>query len=620
MAFRFRFSLGIYRRLLHLLPAQFQGRFATQMEEDFADLLASRTSRGPIVGRASAWRRALVDLARTTARERRHGSAVSGLTLDIKEATRRLARTPWFTATVVLTLGIGLAVATLTFSIVDGLWMRPLPYADPDRLAATFTSLTADQFLGVSQQTSAFEGTAGYFQGGPALILPASGEAETLFTRQALVTSGFLETLGVKPLLGASTFDDAPGADAAVILTHRLWVSRFGADRAIVGQFATFQDRPRRVIAVLGPDFTFPTGIPALAPDVLTRLEVKPPAAGRWSTILRLQPDVSMKQAADVVGGILTSTSAAPGQVEMWRSRGDPAVHPLSESLIGEYVGLMMQLLLAGVCFLLLIATANLAHLLIAKSAGRAREVAVRRALGARRVEIVRLLVLDGLLLSVAGGLVAWALSVWAFGAVRSLVPAAIPRATQLALDSRVLVGGIAFTLVVGLLAGLLPAIQLSRPSTEDLLQRGGRGASRRARLGKILIALEAALAVVLVAGAGLMLNSFVRLMRVDTGFHTDGVLQMNVVVPSALNEPGAHDYLNRAIDRLRTLPFVTAVGTTDMPPLTTASRGVSLHGGAAPEQGLQGDLRTVSPGYFATLGIRMVEGREFERDRPAER
>jgi putative ABC transport system permease protein len=261
----------------------------------------------------------------------------------------------------------------------------------------------------------------------------------------------------------------------------------------------------------------------------------------------------------------------------------------------------------------LLVASANLAHLLIARNAGRAREVAVRRALGARRVEIVRLLLFDGVLLSVAGGLVAWALSVWAFGAVRSLVPALIPRATRLALDARVLAGGFAFTLVVGLLAGLLPAIQLSRPSTEDLLQRGGRGASRRARLGKVLIAVEAALAVVLVAGAGLMLNSFVRLTRVDAGFQADGVLQMNVVVPSALNEAGAHDYLNRALDRLRALPFVSAVGTTDLPPLTTAGRGLTFQGGAAPANGLQGDVRTVSPGFFGTLGIRMIEGREFD-------
>ena len=206
-------------------------------------------------------------------------------------------------------------------------------------------------------------------------------------------------------------------------------------------------------------------------------------------------------------------------------------------------------------------------------------------------------------------------LSLWTFRLVQALIPAVLPRSGFISLDGRVLLGGLAFTLFVGVLSSVLPAIRLSRPGAADLLQRGGRsGASGRARLGKVLVALETGLAVVLVAGGSLMLTSFVRLMRTDVGFRPNGVLQVNVRTASALSDEASREYVRSVRERIRALPFVQSVGIADMRPIAMSSRGQDLHGEGSPKDKVSTDWRTVSPDYFRTLGIRVVAGREFAR------
>ena len=449
--------------------------------------------------------------------------------LDAREATRRLIRTPLFTAGVVCTLGVALAVAMLTFAIVDGVWLRPLPYTNPDRLVSiSLYSISSADLAAVENERATFTAVGGYSVGFPPLILPGD---EPLVIRQAVVTTNFLEVLGVRPLLGASRLSD-PAAAPEVFLTHHLWMQRFGGDPAIVASLVAFEDRSRRVAGVLPADFLIPNSIPDLMPDVLTTPESPP--QGRWiRAIGRLADPVTTPQASAVV-----DRDAPPQLPANARRSTDPSVQPLSATLIGDYVSNIMRLLIGGVGILLLIASANLTHMLIARGSGRAREVAVRRALGARRFELVRLIMFEGLLLAIAGGFVAAVLSLWTFRLVQALIPAVLPRSGFISLDGRVLLGGLAFTLLVGVLSSVLPAIRLSRPGAEDLLQRGGRsGASGRARLGRVLIALETGLAVVLVAGGSLMLTSFVRLMRTDVGFRPDGVLQVNVRTASALSD-----------------------------------------------------------------------------------
>ncbi|HKV99077.1 MAG TPA: FtsX-like permease family protein [Vicinamibacterales bacterium] len=527
--------------------------------------------------------------------------------LDVKEATRRLIRTPLFTAAVVSTLGAGLAVAMLTFAIVDGVWLRPLPFTDPDGLVSISPySISPADLLALENERATFAGVAGYSLSFPALVLPGD---EPLVIRQAIITPNFLELLGVRPLLGAARLSDPAAGTPEVYLTHRLWMQRFGGDPAVVGSQIAFEDRSRRVAGVLPADFLFLTTIQELMPDVLAT-PVEPLQGRALRAIGRLAGGVTTAQASAVVDRD-APPRLPPNALVM--QRRDPPVQSLSATFVGDYVTNIMRLLIGGVGILLLIASANLTHMLIARGSGRAREVAVRRALGARRFELVRLIMLEGLLLAIAGGFVAALLSVWTFRFVQALIPNVLPRSGFISIDGRVLAGGLMFTLFVGVLSSLLPAIRLSRPGTADLLQRGGRGgASGRARLGKILIALEAGLAVVLVAGGSLMLTSFVRLMRSDIGFRPGGVLQVNVRSPTALRDLASREYVRAVRDRVRSLPFVQSVGLADMRPIARASRGEDLHGEGSPKDKVSADWRTVSPDYFRTLGIRVVAGREF--------
>ena len=423
MAPRFTFSRAMYRLLLSLLPASFRRRFGPDMEDDFAELMAAKTAEQPIAGRVRGWRVAVADLARTSSRERAHAT-LAAIRLDVKEAARRLVRTPAFTLGVVATLGVGLAVATLTFAIVDGVWLRPFPYLDPDRVVMVSRyGLTTDELASIRAERGIFTDLGGYNVSFAPLTLLGD---EPQMLRQALVTPNFLEVLGVRPALGQPRFDDPGTGDREVMLSHRLWTQRFGSDPAIVGRRVAFEDGPRQVVGVLAPDFFFPTPIQALMPDVLTVLDAATPKPDRWIRgIGRLQPGVTAARASAVVDAIVQRPD-----IPAWRLRPPSAlsVRSLTDETVGDYVRNMMALLFGGVGVLLLIASLNLMHMLVARGLGRAREVAVRRALGARRVELVRLFLLEALMLAAAGGVLGWLLSLWTFDFVRALVPAALVR------------------------------------------------------------------------------------------------------------------------------------------------------------------------------------------------
>jgi predicted permease len=610
VASRFTFSRGLYRLLLRTLPASFRRRFGADMEEDFAELMASSTGGRPIAGRVRGWRLAVADLARTSSRERGR-AAFGAIRLDLKDATRRLARSPLFTISVVGTLGVGLAVVILTYAIVDGVWLRPLPYADPDRLVTSTLTWSVGDYLAVAREQDVFADVAGYSLSYPPLVLLGD---ESRVLKQALVTPNFLQVLGVQPVLGVPRLEDGTDGEPGVVLPYSLWVQGFGGDPAIIGRGLQFEDHTRRVIAVLGPDFVFPASIQPLAPDVLTVLPLSSSATGRWlRAIGRLRPAASLTLAAATVNRVAPPPPPSPGgPLERWRVEGTPPVRPIADSMVGT-TRTMMALLIGSVGFLLLIASANLMHMLIARGTARAREIGVRRALGARRSQLVRLVLIESLLLVSAGGLVGWALSIWSIDAVRALVPSTLPRAAFIMLNGRVFAGAAAFTIGLGLLSGMLPAIHLSRPGAEDLLQRGGRGGtSSRARLGRLLIAIETALAVVLVAGAGLMLNSLIRLAGADTGFSSAGVLQINVRVPASLTDHAGHEFVDRVRDRLQTLPFVRATAVSDAQPIFAGTRLGDLLGEGSSAGKVDSDWRAVSPDYFRTLGIRLIEGREF--------
>jgi len=609
MAPRFVLSRAMYRLLLSLLPATFRRRFGPDMEEDFAELMAAKTAEQPIAGRVRGWRVAVADLARTSSRERGHAT-LAAIRLDVKEAVRRLVRTPAFTLGVIATLGVGLAVATLTFAIVDGVWLRPLPYLDPDRVVMVSSyGLSTAEFASVRAERATFTDVTGYSWSFAPLTLLGD---EPQMLRQTLVTPNFLEVLSVRPALGQPRFDDPGTGDREVMLSHRLWTQRFGSDPAIVGRRVMFEDGPRQVVGVLAPDFFFPAPNQILMPDVLTVLDAAPPKPDRWIRVIgRLQPGVTVARASAVVDAIVQRPD-----IPAWRLRppGALSVRSLADETVGDYVRNMMALLFGGVAVLLLIASLNLMHMLVARGLGRAREVAVRRALGARRIELVRLFLLEALMLAAAGGVVAWLLSLWAFDFVRALVPAALVRGAFVTLNARVSIACVSFALAVGVLSGLFPALRLSRAKAEDLLERHSRGVSARSRLGKLLVALETGLAVVLVVGGSLMMNSFVRLGQVDLGFQPDRLLQVHLTLPSAMSEADGHDYVDRVFTDVGALPFVRDAAISDMPLVMRASRGEDLHGEGSSRDKIDVDWRAVSPDYFHVLGVRMIDGREFTR------
>ena len=651
-------SVALYRALLRVYPESFRQRFGLPMEQLFRDACRDALRHPGIAGVAGiaglaiagVWRRTLWDLAATAPAERLAAAAerrprpihprttvcdpqsgrepMGTLVHDLRYAVRLLVKSPGFTAVVVLSLALGIGANSAIYSIVDGVVFNPFPYPEPDRLMAvgvTFPKLSAErrfietisplEIEDVRAQSRTLEKVMAFDLGNRNL---SGGDApERVFT--AFVWGDPFATLGMRPLHGRGFLPEetaGPGAPVAV-LSHRIWTSRFGADPDLVGRTVAVNGQPRTVVGIMPPrlllagaDLWIPVGA---APAELPR------NMRNFALLARLAPGVTLEEAdaelAAIAGRIAREHGAEFEEYEGWRL--EPA--PLAMAM-GEQVRPAAFVVLGAVGMVLLIACANIASLLLARAASRQREIAVRRALGAGRGRIVRQLLTESLLLGVAGSGLGLVLAWLSLDALAAVLPAQLAQlGLEVGMNGRVL----AFTLALGLAAGLLfgsaPALQAALGRAGDWMRGGVGNAGGRSgrRLRHAFLVAEMALALVLLAGAGLLLQSFGRLQRVDPGFATDRLLTMRLTLPQEKYQGEAiAAFFGELVDRVEAIPGVRAAGaTSQLPPMNFSALEVVVDGrerdASAPIP--TADATIASPGYFTALGARLVAGRLFD-------
>ena len=582
-----------------------------------------------------------VERFKQEAREGRPLHGMEQVAQDLRYALRTLRRSPAFTVAAVCSLALGIGATTVVFTVVDHVVLRPLAFAGVERLVVI---RERGRSLGDAFPTSA--ANAGHFTewrrgcttcDGLAAMKPANvtlterGDPERLGAVRASAT--LFTLLGLKPALGRlfSAEQDQPGRASVAIISDGLWRRRFGADPAIIGRAISINDVPFIVQGVLPTGFRFPKNHelgygPSLPPQIdvfvplaLTPFELASPGAFDYIVIARLKPDVSPSRAAAEISSIAVGT---PRSAPEDRRAAVVAV-PIQEMVVGPARRALL-LLLAAVGAMLLLMCVNLANLFAARSEGRFRESALRVALGAGRGRLVRLALTESVVLALLGGAAGIIVSRWGLKALLSTAPATLPRLDEVQLDVRVLAVAIAASVVVGLAFGIAPAFRSARVAPGDILKGGGRtatGGRRGLRTRELLIGTQVGLSALLLCTTGLFLASFVRVLDVDKGFDEQRVLTIDVVLPRSYGTRESRiQYFDQAISRLGALPGVVESGLTTMLPLRAEAEVNSVYAEneanvAHPER--PANVRFVSPGYFAALGVRVRKGRAFvEADR----
>lgn len=548
---------------------------------------------------------------------------------DIRYGIRSLLKRPGFTLVAVVTLALGIGANTAIFSVVNTVLLRPLPYEKPDQLVIPLET-SSGQPIGTSypnfvdwrNQNTVFENVAA-LRPRESFNLTGVGESERLQGR--LVSANFLTTLGVKPIRGRDFLadDDGPGATPVVILSHGLWLRRFGADETIIGKQLTLNGQTFTVVGITPANFQFGTEADVSVPIGLSaerfKLRGKDPGI---RAVARLREGVPIERAQAELNTIATRLEQ---QYPDSNSGRRVRVESLRENVIGDIRPTLLTLL-GAVGFVLLIACANVANLLLTRSTGRHKEIAIRTALGAGRFRIVRQLLTESVLLAVAGGTVGLVLAIWGTDLLTSYIPASIPRIREISVDAPVLIFTLGATLLTGALFGLAPALHSSNPNLTETLKEGERSSSaRRNRTGRILVISEVALTLVLLVGAGLLVKSFWRLSRVNPGFNPQNLLAMQISVSAGADEGRrVSSFLDDLQQRVRSLPGVESVSVSNGLPFEGANQPpFTIEGQSPPEPGHEpsGILYIASPDYFETMGINLLRGRAFSaqdtRDTP---
>jgi putative ABC transport system permease protein len=553
---------------------------------------------------------------------------------DLRYGARTLWKNPGFTLIAVLTLAVGIGANTAIFTIVNAALLRGLPYRAPERLVHLFET-TPQKAYGQRefsypdyqdyQQSQSFEGLAAYTGGNG--ILTGRGEPQRIFAPAA--SANFFAVLGVEPLLGR-TFragEDQPGAERVTVLTYGLWQRMFGGAAEILGQTLTISNNQYTVVGVLPPSFQF-----ALRPADLwlpyqpTQNQLTRRFMHGTNLIGRLRPGQSLEQAQTETGAITQRIAEAHKESHAGTRL---LLTPLQAQVTGTVKPVLLALL-AAVGFVLLMVCVNLASLLLARSLARQKEVALRAALGATRGRIIQQLLTEAALLSVLGGLGGLLVARLGLDALVAALPqnqlTALPFFETLRLDPGMLLFTLALALLTGVLFGLAPALQSTRLDLQKVLKEGGRtsGGAGRQRLRGALVVTEIALAVVLLVGAGLMMKSLLRLMQVDPGFDPTNVLTMTVVLPTGkYTEPNRLlAYHQQLQERLAALPGVAGAGAVSQLPLQPGNTTRFIVEGEPvppPGQEIEANIRTASASYFSTLGIPLLQGRNFAETDQAE-
>ncbi len=546
---------------------------------------------------------------------------MNNLWQDLRYGARVLLKRPGFALAAVLTLAVGIGANTAIFSVVNGVLLRPLPYGDADRIVTLWESKGASRDVHVSypnfadwrERQHSFDSFSAYTGrwGGPSTV---TGGAEPLRANAAGVFRDFFKVMNVAPMVGR-TFtpeDHRAGAPPAVVVSYGFWQKALGGARDLAGKKLSVEGHTFDVVGVMPPEFDFPADTQlwyareAFGDDTSAR------SSHNYIAVARLKDGITVEQAQADTDQI--ARALADEYPESNRGAG-VAVVSLKDQLVGK-VRPALLVLLAAVGFVLLIACANVANLLLARALSRRREFAVRLALGASRARLVRQLLTESLLLSVTGGALGVLSAYWLVGALARLAPANLPRVADIGVDSRTLLFTVGLTLLTSVVFGLAPALRASRPDVQDALKSGGAttdGAGGGLR--SALVVAEVALTLVLLTGAGLLVKSFWRLLQVSPGFRTDDVLTMRLSLPEDAYKDDAQtvNFYRALFERLQSVPGVERAAMVNNLPMA----GVDINGSFEIE-GRPGDhshgagFRIVSPGYFDALGIPVLHGRAF--------
>jgi predicted permease len=559
-----------------------------------------------------------VERRKEECRDARRINYVEHFLQDVRHAIRALRRNPGFAAAAILTLTLGIGANAAVFTVVNGVLLRAMPFPDPDRLYLVSDAplggpfkmgpaLSDRDYVEFRRDDRLFERLAA-FSGTTVAVSEVGDPAQV---RGAEVTTDFFSVIGVGAALGR-TFADGDGSRDAAVLSDKLWRADFNAEREVLGRTITLNGVRHTVIGVMPPGFDFPN------------------AAQVWKAVdIRIDPHMSLMR--PVLGRLRPGASPQQAQAELdtWvrprvrqATSGGPVsrIIPVKELLVSD-IRRPLAIFAGAVAFVLLIACANVANLLLTRALGRRQELAVRAALGAGRGRLVRQLLTESAALALVAGGAGTLLAYWAVPALIALAPIGnIPRIEMIRTDGRVLAFVLGLSLLTALLSGLEPALQATRHEGSQSALLDGRALTpRHDRLRGTLVVCEIALALVLLAGAGLMLKSFLRLRAVDPGFHAERVATLTIDLPDSIYRtvPQIHAFHARALTGLASLPGVTSVAAVNWLPLGGALTmgDVQIEGGT-PAPGYLVDKPCVSAGYFRTMGIRLISGRDFsDRD-----
>ncbi len=598
-------------------------RFHIEQETDAA------IARGmsPAAARTEALRRfGGVERFKEECRDVRGVRPLEDLMQDLRHGARALRARPGFTVVAVLTLAIGIGATTAIFSAVDGVLLKPLPYADQQRIV-TISLHDPDEKnpeSGVSYRTA-----LDLRERAASLMDVAVGEpySRTLSTpegpellRTWLVSDGFFRILGTPPLLGRTFLPeefDGTGA-RVVVLGHSTWQSRFGSDSGVIGRVLTLDSEPYTVVGVMPPRFGYPPERDVWAPKIFTEAELGWRGIGHLQVVARLKPGVTRESAQ---AGLTTIVAQLAGDFPPDDAEAVVTAMPIEERIVGQSRPALL-VLLGAVAIVLLIACMNVANLMLARSIERAPELALRTALGAGRGRLVRQLVTESSLLALLGAVGGLLFAYWGVEAIRALSPANLPRVDEMQIDARALAFTLGVALVTPILFGLLPALRAASPNLGREIGEQGRRSSPSRRGGRLrgaLVVSEVMFAVVLLVSAGLLMRSFVALLQVDRGFQTEGVLAVRAFVWEWYGTPDARaEFARAAIERFEAIPGVRVAGVGSALPLSESTGPeravVTIEGQAPPPADETPSIgaASASPGYFAALGIPLRSGRMF--------
>ena len=542
---------------------------------------------------------------------------------DVRHGLRVLWKRPGFTLIVVLTLALGIGANTILFSLVNSVLLNPLPYAEPERLVFVAQHREGESYDGVSYDDyKDFRDRANSFAHlaavSPQWTLTLTGVNEPVSLRGLYASANLFAALGVAPAEGRAfaAEEDRANAGRVVVISDGLWRRQFGGDASVLGRSVALDGQPHTVVGVMPAGFHFSAEADLWIPLAQNPVIGRGRGVRLLSVFGRLREGLTREQAAGELGAVAARLEAEyPATNRGFSAR----LVPLHERVVGDARPALL-VLLGAVALVLLIACANVANITLARAASRRREFAIRAALGAGRLGLMRQVLTESVLLAAAGGAAGLLLAVWGVDLLLSIGPENIPRRDEIGIDARVVLFTLAVSLATGLLFGLAPALRASRAELGDALKSGARAGEgpRAGRLRGALVAAEVALSIMLVAGAGLLVRSFTRLLDVNPGFRSENLVALGVLLPqSSYPEPQRRaEFYRRLEERLKAMPGVESVGAVTRLPLQHAGNITStllMEGrpdpeGARPEV----DFRRAAPGYFQTTGVPLVAGRGF--------